>query len=185
VSLIPAIKLGLWNAWIFVLPLIITSMFGARILGKRKSEEDSSIPKKAKALSNLYFLIVVLSYTYSVFLPLRLNTIWFIIGLLIYIVSMLFLLTGLSNFADTPVDELVTKGAYSISRNPSYLSAILVNISIGIACLSWVFLLTAIVDFILLHYYVVEVEEPFLLENYEETYREYMKRTPRWIGLPK
>jgi protein-S-isoprenylcysteine O-methyltransferase Ste14 len=182
---VPAFKLGLWNAWIFDFPLIITSMLGAKILGKRKREEGSSVNNKARAVSILYFLIVLLSYAYSVFLPLRLNTIWFIIGLLIYLPTMLFLIIGLSNFAATPVDELVTKGAYSISRNPSYISAILVNIGIGIACLSWVFLLVAIVDFILLRYYVVIVEEPFLLENYGDTYREYMNRTPRWIGLPK
>jgi protein-S-isoprenylcysteine O-methyltransferase Ste14 len=32
---------------------------------------------------------------------------------------------------------------------------------------------------------VVPVEERFLLEKYGESYREYMERTPRWIGVPK
>jgi protein-S-isoprenylcysteine O-methyltransferase Ste14 len=61
----------------------------------------------------------------------------------------------------------------------------LVNVGIGIACLSWVFLLVAIVNFLLLRWYVVVVEEPFLTEKYGVTYREYMNRTPRWIGIPK
>jgi protein-S-isoprenylcysteine O-methyltransferase Ste14 len=61
----------------------------------------------------------------------------------------------------------------------------LVNVGIGIACLSWVFLLVAIVNSLLLRYYVVVVEEPFLIEKYGDTYKEYMNRTPRWIGIPK
>ena len=184
-SLIPAFELGLWNAWVFILPIIMASIFGAKILGKRKAEEGSSLTKKARIVSNLYFFILLLSYAYSVFLPLRLNTIWFIIGLLIYSPAMLFLIMGLLNFATTPADELVTKGVYCISRNPSYVSAVLVNIGICIACLSWVFLLIAIFDFLVLRYYVMVVEEPFLLENYGDTYRAFMNRTPRWIGIPK
>ncbi len=183
-SLIPAFELGFWNAWIFIIPLILASIFGSRILGKRKSEESSGVAK-GKTGSMLYFLIVVLSYAYSVFLPLKLNTVWFVIGLLIYLPAMLFLIIGLLNFASTPVDELVTKGVYGVSRNPFYVSDFLLMIGIGIGCLSWVFLLVAIIDFLLLRHYVVFVEEPFLLEKYGDTYREYMNRTPRWIGIPK
>ena len=183
-TIIPAFELGLWNAWILILPLVFASIFGSRMLGKRKAGESSDVAK-GKTASMLYFLIVILSYAYSVFLPLKLNTIWLVIGLLVYLPAILFLIGGLLNFATTPADALVTKGAYGISRNPSYVSAFFVNIGIAVASLSWVFLLIAIVDFLLLRYYVVTVEEPFLLDNYGDTYREYMKRTPRWIGIPK
>ena len=183
-SLIPEFELGLWNAWIFILPLILASIFGARILRKRKSEEGSGVTKW-KIASMLYFAIVILLYVYSVFLPLKLNTIWFAIGALIYLPAIIFLFIGLLNFASTPVDKLVTKGAYSVSRNPSYVSDFLIMIGIGIACLSWVFLLVAVIEFLLLRYYVVAVEEPFLLENYGNAYREYVNRTSRWIGIPK
>jgi len=184
-SLIPAFELGLWNAWIFILPMIVISIFGSKILGKRGSAEVSSLTKKVKTASNLYFLITLLLYAYSIFLPIKTDTIWFIIGLLIFLPVMLFLITGLLNFATTPADELVTKGVYRISRNPMYVGDLLVSISIGIACLSWVFLLVAIVNFLLLRYYVVVVEEPCLAEKYGDTYRRYMNRTPRWIGIPK
>jgi len=29
------------------------------------------------------------------------------------------------------------------------------------------------------------VEERYCLEKYGDAYRKYMKRTPRWLGLPK
>ena len=121
VSLIPAFELTLWNAWIFILPIIIISFFGSKILRKRMPEEGAHTTKKAKTASILYFALVLLLYAYSVFLPLKLNTIWFIIGLLIYLPAMLFLIIGLLNLATTPVEKLVTKGVYSISRNPPIL----------------------------------------------------------------
>jgi protein-S-isoprenylcysteine O-methyltransferase Ste14 len=184
-SLVPEFELGLWNAWIFILPIIIISIFGSKILGKREHEEGASVTKKAKTAGNLYFPIMLLSYAYSIFLPLKLNTIWFVVGLLIYLPVMFFLVIGLLNLATTPVNELVTRGVYGISRHPLYFGEVLVSISIGIACLSWVFLLLAIAKFLLIHYYVVGAEEPFLIEKYGNTYREYMNRTPRWIGIPK
>jgi protein-S-isoprenylcysteine O-methyltransferase Ste14 len=165
--------------------MVIASIFGAKILGRRKLEEDSSIPKKAKIVSYLYFVIVLLSYVYSILLPLEMDTIWFSIGVVIYVPFIIFLFVGLWNFNKTPTDELVTNGVYGVSRNPSYVSAVLLNLSIGIACLSWVFILIAVVDYVLLNYYVAVVEEPFLLSSYGDTYRKYMNTTPRWIGIPK
>ena len=182
--LIPAFELGLWNAWIFILPIIIVSMFGAKTLSKRKSTKSSSGPKKVKTVTILYFSIELFSYAYSIFLPLKLNTVWFIIALLIYLPFMCFLILGIMNFASTPTDELVTKGAYGVSRNPSYVSDVLIKLSIGIACLSWLFLLVAIADFIFLSI-IISSEEQFLLENYGNDYRDYLNRTPRWIGIPK
>jgi protein-S-isoprenylcysteine O-methyltransferase Ste14 len=182
--LIPAFELGLWNAWIVILPIIIVSIFGGKTLSKRKSTESSSVPKKVKTGTILYFSIELLSYAYSIFLPLKLNTIWFITGLLIYLPIMCFLILGIMNFASTPAEELVTKGVYSISRNPSYFSNVLVKISIGMVCLSWLFLLVAIADFILLST-IISGEEQFLLKNYGNDYRDYLNKTPRWIGIPK
>ena len=183
-SLIPDFELGFWNAWILVLPILITSMFGAKILNKRKFVESSSVPKKVKTATILYFSIELLSYVYSIFLPLKVNTIWLIIGLIIYFPVMCFLILGLMNFASTPTEKLVTKGVYSISRNPSYVSDVLIKMSIGIACLSWLFLLVAIADFILLST-IISAEEQFLLENYGKDYRDYLSKTPRWIGMTK
>ena len=179
-SLIPAFELGLWNAWILILPIIIVSVFGAKTLSRRKSLEASNVPKKLKTATALYFSIELLSYAYSIFLPLKLNTIWFIIGLLVYLLFTCFLILGIINFASTPTDKLVIKGAYSISRNPSYVSDVFIKMSIGIASLSWLFLLIAIADFVLLRT-IISAEEQFLLENYGSDYKDYLNRTPRWI----
>jgi protein-S-isoprenylcysteine O-methyltransferase Ste14 len=165
--------------------MIIVSIFGSKILGKRGSEEVSGLTKRVKTANNLYLSILVLLYAYSIFLPLKLNTFWFYVGLLIYLLGVFVVILSLLSFHATQADKLVTKGVFRISRNPGYVGDFLVNASIGIACLSWVFLLAAIVFFLLLRYYVVVVEEPFLMQKYGDTYREYLDRTPRWVGIPK
>jgi len=33
--------------------------------------------------------------------------------------------------------------------------------------------------------YFIKIEEAFTLGHYGKAYREYMNRTPRWIGIPK
>jgi len=184
-SLTPEFELGLWNAWIFILPMIVISIFGSKILGKRGSGEVSSLTKRVKTANNLYLLMLVLLYVYSIFLPLKLNTLGFYAGLFIYLLGVLVVILSLLSFHATPADKLVTKGVFRISRNPGYVGDFLVNISIGIACLSWIFLLVGVAFFLLLRYYVMVVEEPFLTKKYGDTYKEYMNRTPRWIGIPK
>jgi protein-S-isoprenylcysteine O-methyltransferase Ste14 len=49
---------------------------------------------------------------------------------------------------------------------------------------SWLFLLLAIV-YTSLGFIYAGSEERMCLEKYGDAYREYMERTPRWIGLPK
>jgi protein-S-isoprenylcysteine O-methyltransferase Ste14 len=185
VSLIPAFELGLWNAWIFILPIIIIFyLILPKIFGKRGSGEDLGLIKKEKILSIIYLSIVFASYAYTIFLPLKLGTIWFYAGLLVYLLGMFIENLAMLSFYTTPVEKPVTKGVYSISRNPQYVGDFFINISISIACLSWIFLLVAIVNLLLLRNFVV-AEEHFLLDKYGNAYRDYMNRTPRWIGIPK
>jgi len=171
-----------------MLPLVIVSIFGARIFGKRGLEEESGLTGRERMLEGLCFvcmhLLVVGSYVYSVFLPLELGTVWFFVGLLIYLPGMFIVIVASLSFAATSVDEPVIRGIYRFSRNPMYVGEFLVNISIGVACLSWVFFLVAVVVAILQQNIVV-AEERFCLGKYGDQFREYMDRTPKWIGIPK
>ena len=84
-----------------------------------------------------------------------------------------------------PSDTLLTDGILSRVRNPMYLGTFLIYIGISIACVSWIYLLLAIVCVILDNSVFIIAEERWCLEHYGDAYREYMKRTPRWIGIPK
>jgi protein-S-isoprenylcysteine O-methyltransferase Ste14 len=87
-------------------------------------------------------------------------------------------------FATTPPDKLVTKGIYRYSRNPMQLSVFILLVGVGIATASWVSLLLSVV-YMIVPLLWLEAEERHCLKFYGDAYREYMSRTPRWIGIPK
>jgi len=65
-----------------------------------------------------------------------------------------------------------------------YLTAFLYYVGVSIASASWLFLLLLIVYTVGL-LVIAEREEQGCLEKYGDAYREYMNRTPKWIGIPK
>jgi protein-S-isoprenylcysteine O-methyltransferase Ste14 len=194
-ALIPAFEIGIWNAWIFMLyMLILTPLMminkGASRDKIRKSDEvresqfTDSHNKIEKRTLVIFHLIYFLAFVYSVFLPLKLGTSWFYIGLPICLLGLILYTIVMVNWITSSPDEPITKGIYRYSRHPMYLTPFLIFIGVGIASASWVFLLCSFA-FIILPPFFVKPEECFLLEKYSDSYRDYMNRTPRWVGIPK
>jgi protein-S-isoprenylcysteine O-methyltransferase Ste14 len=185
--LIPAFEIGVWNAWIFMVYYILGIPL-TRLINKGAVEKsDVAAPaykgtkdKIVKFYQSSYLLLLI----YSVFLPLRLGTIWFYTGLAISLVGLIMLTITMVNFAATPRDEPVNTGLYRYSRHPMYITQFLMFIGVGIASASWVFLLFSILRTIA-SFMLMIPEERFCLEKYGNTYRDYMNTTPRWIGIPK
>ena len=139
--------------------------------------------EKILAIST-HAIIMPVVLIYSIFLPLKIGTVWLYAGLLIFAVAMVISITALFNIASAPADKSLTKGVYKISRHPMYFSGFLMIISVGISSASWVVLLLAVI-WIVFWRIAVPAEEKFLIEMYGDSYRNYMDRTPRWIGIPK
>jgi len=188
-SLIPEFELGLWNAWIFVLSygLMYIVLGGyVRLTGQKGASRPTTPPlnETEKKLDRISFLIFVAFIIYSFFLPLKLGTAWFYVGLLVYLFGMIFTIVAGINLVYTPLDRPATKGLYRISRNPIYLGTDLIFTGIGIACASWLVLLLIAISLVLQDI-LIAPEERWCLEKYGDAYREYMDRTPKWIGIPK
>jgi protein-S-isoprenylcysteine O-methyltransferase Ste14 len=188
-SIIPAFELGFWNAWIFIFLGLLIGFVSWGLIGKEAMKKFRIVPNvqktRAETISDkIYLPLALASMVYSVFLPIKLGTLWFYVGVAIWILSEVICLISFVSFGTTPLDGLVTRGIYRISRNPVCLSGFLANVGIGIACASWVFLLYGVVDITLMHI-SIRAEERFLLEKYGAAYREYLNRIPRWIGVPK
>jgi protein-S-isoprenylcysteine O-methyltransferase Ste14 len=126
----------------------------------------------------------VVATLYSIFLPFRVGTLWLWIGLLLFIVGLVILVLATISIAGTPTDKPFTSGVYRFSRHPGYLAMILVYLGVSIASVSWLFLLVTVVTFFLL-LYQVKNEEAYCCVKFSDAYREYMNRTPRWIGISK
>lgn len=184
--LIPAFELGLWNAWILVIPMVIILFCTMRVTSARELGEsgDFELTKKEKRVINAVFLPMVISFIYAVFLPLQLGTTWLYIGLLIYLFGMAFIIIAVRNFASSPRDKVITKGLYSVTRNPEYIGLLLMQTGLGIACISWLYILLTVMLLILLNINL-SAEERYCLYKYGESYRKYKNTIPRWIGLPK
>ena len=185
-QLIPVFKIGLLNAWIFavcffLLPYLLL-LTNKEALKKGGNPPDMS--KGEKMLGYIATVIVYIVYLYSIFLPFKLKTVWFYTGLAIFLLAVVILITAVINFITTPNYMPVTKGIYGYSRHPVYLSNFLALIGIGVATASWIILLAAII-FLILTNIVAISEEHHCIERYGNTYREYLSKTPRWIGIPK
>ena len=186
-SLIPAFEIGIWNAWIFMIWTIVTPILSSFInkdKGVSKKLRTSVPMKYEKTLNAMSMGAVIFGFLYSIFLPVKFNSIWFYIGLLIFLFGFIFNLSVLIAIRDAELDKPFTNGPYKYSRHPLYFALFLIIISISIMSSSWLFLLIAIICGIHL-ILVAPVEEEYCLKKYGPVYKEYIERTPRWIGLPK
>ena len=190
-SFIPDFELGLWNAWIFMLYAIFSDVLPYQLSGwlidkevLKKGAATGPLNATEKKISNITSFLHFGLIAFSIFLPLELGTVWFFAGLLIYLWGAIIRTVAILDFSTTAVDKPVTKGFYRFSRNPIYFGMFLIFVGTGIACVSWVVLLLTAVFIILSHLFVVS-EERFCLQKYGNAYREYMNKTPRWMGIPK
>ena len=189
-SWLSAFKIGLWNAWIPMLywplhPLImiiVDKVVGTGEIFKKMG--DVPYKKREKRAYVIYMVVLLVLLAYSVFLPLKLGTVWFYVGLTTYLVGLVMFLTAIVNVATTPPGQPFTQGMYRYSRHPLYLSGFITFVGVGLASASWVFLLLSVVITILQTIQVI-AEERSCLEIYRDEYQEYLNRTPRWIGIPK
>jgi len=187
--LVPAFQIGVWNAWIFMIwPW--AAMLAVRLVGLDVYRRASGLPSEMKTshryrvVSYVSMVIDIMAVAYSIFLPLQLGERWFYAGLAIFLLGLVVLAAATIKFAKTPMDVPITRGIYHYSRHPMYLASLLIYLSVGIASASWVFLLVFVVQSVSIRTAAIE-EERFCLENYGDAYREYMNRTPRYIGIPR
>ena len=164
-SFIPAFELGLWNVWIFMGPSLLLVLLCLLVMTRKGAPggaENSRLSKPTLLffiVSKFYYFVAVI---YSVFLPLKLGTIWFYVGLPITLIGLAGSLVVLVSWATTPAGEPITKGIYRYSRHPMYVTAFLLELGISIASASWVFLLFAIIGGVGAVYFI-KMEEAFTL----------------------
>lgn len=166
--------------------MLVTFFFDVRVMASRESGKagDFQLSGKEKMIMNAVFIPMIISFVYAVFLPLQLEPAWLYSGLLVFLFGMAFTVVVLLSFATSPKDKAVTTGPYRFSRNPMYVGLILMQIGVGVACASWLYLLLTAVLMIMLNA-VLSSEEHYCLYRFGLDYREYKDRTPRWIGTPK
>ncbi len=192
-SLVPEFELGLWNAWIFMGPCLLVTLLILFLMVKKGAPGGPARAVQRACKSRSTLLVGILSkfiyfpaVLYSVFLPLKLGSVWFYVGFPVALLGLVGSVLVLVDWARTPAGEPVVSGIYRFSRHPMYVTMFLLLLGVSIACVSWVFLLFTIIFGVgVTRPFFVKVEEAECLGHFGVAYREYMNRTPKWMGMPK
>lgn len=190
-TLVPDFELGLWNAWIIMVTFYVASFLPFFVAGKKADARMQGEPSFGEAgvgarVGTIVTHVVLMPLTliYSFFVPLQQGNWWLYSGLIVSAVAIVMALAASISFVTAPLDEPMTTGVYAVSRNPMYVAGVLVYAGIGLAGASWVFLAFAVIEMAAWAILVPE-EERAMIAKYGTAYEEYMRSTPRWIGLPK
>lgn len=161
-SLVPTFEICVWNAWIPIFISLIPVFFIPLIAKSREKGVNftAAFNKKQKNAHVYLHVVYLFLVIYSIFLPLKLGTLWLYVGLPICSVGLIMYMIGFVNIAMTPPDKVVTTGTYRYTRYPMYLTSFLVFIGVGIASASWIFLLLSVVYMIMPPLFV-DAEERF------------------------
>jgi len=76
--------------------------------------------------------------------------------------------------------DLIKGGIYSFSRNPYFLSYLIMFVAYTVLLQNIILLILSLVGFAMIHLMVLK-EEKHLTASHGEKYRQYQKRVPRYI----
>ena len=77
--------------------------------------------------------------------------------------------------------KMVSSGLYKYSRNPMYLGVMITVLGEAIFFRQSLLLLYVVVLFVIFHFIIVFIEEPHLEKKFGEEYKNFKKRTKRWL----
>lgn len=98
----------------------------------------------------------------------------------LYIISTIRSRSASSNVTEVP-SALITKGAYSFSRNPFYVSYVIITIGAAFILGSLSAIVGPLICITVLHFIVIPFEERKLQEIFGQKYKQYRRLVRRWI----
>jgi protein-S-isoprenylcysteine O-methyltransferase Ste14 len=184
-DLLPKFQAGLWNGWIpfiiyFIGLIISASLYSkeARVwLFNNPQDENNNIFKYIRLFGQLAMVAYILM---MVFTPMRISDPVFLAGATVYFIGLVLEMSALYYFRKAPADQPVVNGPYRISRNPQGGGLFMVLLGSAIAVGVWLYIMVVVLVGIIYHKQILD-EEKACIKKYEESYREYMKRIPRYF----
>ena len=184
-SLLSELRIGWENAWWFPATYAIITLVIILIHGKNFSKKFFRIPGTKSIKEKMPTMFGAFLFgrglmIYSVFVPLKLNTALFWFGVSIFIIGAIFSAIAMINFATTPQNRPVTKGIYQKTRHPIQVIAVFMWIGVGIATASWIIIIASLL-LAIVSYPSFLTQERYCVNIYGDSYRDYMKATPRYF----
>ncbi len=180
------------ESWITILFLIVFSAVTLDLLGLFVSKFTRFRTWPPNKDSKFWYIELILTWTWTpgFFLVcfITFNTFIFsdprftVMGFIIFLAGLFFDVAGIQDLGSGYVKEgdLTTTGIYSITRNPQYVGSLFMGIG---AVLFFNTFYGLILAFPAAAWFITApfVEEPLLLKQYGDKYREYCKKVPRFI----
>jgi protein-S-isoprenylcysteine O-methyltransferase Ste14 len=180
---LPPIQIILEGGWVLLVVYIVVIggiMFTLPRDVVARLYDTSKWTKRQRRISKIAKLFLLIGYGFASAMPLTLGSFEFRTGITLYVLGLLMFYSAIRSYSETPDNQVVTKELYKVSRNPQQVSLFLVFLGIGLAVGSYFVLLITVVGIILSHMRILAEEEQ-CLSQYGDSYREYMKSTPRYL----
>jgi protein-S-isoprenylcysteine O-methyltransferase Ste14 len=188
-ELIPVLEIGWLNGWILVCLMyliygILLLAFPKDVVSRLYNYDRSSWSKTQRVFYVIGKLLALVCLVLIIFTPLKIRANIFIPGIILFTLGLGGFIIALFNFKNTLLDQPVARGLYRISRHPQVLMLFIMSIGICIAIGSGLVLFIMIVSSLFLHFRD-RAEEEACLEQYGDSYRNYMKLVPRYFLIKK
>ncbi len=182
-ELLPKIKFGLINGWIFFIFYLVVFIIVMSTCSKevRKRLYDRSLwDKKTKIITAIGKLFSFANIVMILFGAIQYKTVEFIIGTTLYSIGLIGLVIAIINYRNAPLDKPITTRLYKISRNPQIIMIYILFTGMIIVINSWINLIFLFISCICAHFSILG-EEKALTEQYGVLYLEYKKQVPRYF----
>lgn len=182
ISFFTTLKIGWINAWIPSFTMILIEFIYLSIFkeGGKRALNSSWRSKKDTINYTITSVVQITLLILSIFVPIKLGTLCFIIGTLIYIFSLAGFIWSIHSYAAAPANKVINNGIYRWSRNPMYVCYFFSILGTIIASASlWMFIL--LITLITITHFSILAEEQYCEKTYGKAYLEYKEKTPRYL----
>ncbi len=184
-NFLPVHSLSITNLFWFPLLYGLISLIIMKKSSKEAKERILKLPNyktKLNKTTSLLFMLVFgkLIILYSIFIPIKIGTIFFYLGIIIYLIGMVGSTYAMWIFAKADLSSPVTKGIYKYSRHPMQNMYYLSWLGLGLISGTWIIVIYAVVFPLLTIPSLIAQEEDCIAE-YGDEYLQYLKETPRFF----
>ena len=181
---IPELRIGLLNGWIFfvfylAVFIIVMSTCSKEVIKRLYDRKGWTRTQYTFTVIGKVFSFV--NITMILLAPLQFG-IPFIVGVVLYSLGLLGLVTAIIHYRDSPLQKPITRGLYKVSRNPQMVSLYLLFAGMILVIGSWINLIFLSITITCSHLSILG-EERRLTEQYGDSYTAYKKGIPRYFAF--
>lgn len=181
----PIHSVSFFNLFWFPLAYGVISLLIMKKITKDSKKRILTFPKYKSKLSKFFSILFMIVFgkliiVYSIFVPIKADSIYFYIGVVIYTVGICGSVYGMWIFSKADLTKPVTTGIYKYTRHPMQVMYYLSWIGLGLISGTWIIIIYAII-FPLLAIPSLIAQELDCIDKYGAEYIDYLKKTPRFL----